>query len=176
MTEFLLEDDDDDREPQHKSRALPTAKSIGRELSLSEIKFCSMVAAGLDYKRAYRDLKNDPEHGPFVPSYKTLSGDPSIQGYINDLRVRAAKEALGKTSYEIQDAMQEASLAFALAVKRGDAKAMVQATMLKSKIMGLLTEDRRNDRGALKDLDDPTLEAHIDNLLQESQALNGKLQ
>lgn len=170
----IIEDDDED--DSRSLTKLPSAKTAGRELTLAEIKFSALAAAGMDYKSAYKKLKDDPEIGEFMPSYSKLVADPAVQGYINELRVRAAREALGKTTYDIREAMAEASLAFAIASKRGDAKAMVQATMLKSKIMGLLTEDRKNERSALQDLTQEQLDAYLADLQREEAELNSRMQ
>lgn len=87
-----------------------------------------------------------------------LAAEGKVQARLAALRA----PVVAKVRYEIEQAMAECDEAIALAKKNDSASAMVAAVQLKSKLNGLLVEDRRNQRRPFEELTDAQLDGFIE--------------
>lgn len=93
-----------------------------------------------------------------------LAADGKVKARVSELR----GPIVAKVRYEIENAMAECDEAIALAKEKGNPGAMVAAVQLKSKLNGLLVEDRANKRRPYEDMEDAQLDRAIQDKAQEA--------
>jgi hypothetical protein len=122
-------------------------------------KFAQAVASGMAQAAAYRAAfncrkstdKTIHEHA------SRLAADGKVRARIAELRA----PVVAKVRYELEQAMRECDEAIALAKKTESASAMVAAVTLKSKLNGLMVEDRKNQRRPFEELTEDQLDQAI---------------
>lgn len=137
-----------------------------KPLTENQLAFVKLVAKGVNQTEAYRQA---------YPNCKAKSEVVSIKACQLAKTTRVV-EALAKArdrveqgiSYGLVDALREAEEARAMAETQKQSSAMTAAITLKSKLLGLMAEDRKNDRTPLSDISDDQLQQHIDAAAREA--------
>jgi hypothetical protein len=131
--------------------------------TMAMIKFAELVAAGMDktnaYRQAYPNAKGKPE-GQNVKAC-LLAKHHLVSPLIVELMVKAKDKAAAQIAYGLKEAMEEAHAAYAMAQTKGLPTAMSSAVFLKARLLGLLAEERKNNRTPLSELTDEQLMGQI---------------
>lgn len=134
-----------------------------KPLTPGQQRFAELVAAGVDQTNAYRQAFPGSKAKPETLWVKAcqLAKQPHVATAITDLVNKAREKAAALIAYDLQDAVREAHEAYELAKKQGRPTAMYGAVYLKAKLLGLLAEDRKNDRTPLSELTDDQLAQQV---------------
>lgn len=129
-------------------------------------KFAQQIAKGVAQADAYRAAFNPKRSKPETIHQEAsrLARNPHVAARIAALRA----PVVAKVRYEIENAMAECDEAIVLAKEKGNPGAMVAAVQLKSKLNGLLVEDRANKRRPYEDMEDAQLDRAIKDKAQEA--------
>ncbi len=107
-------------------------------LTPKQEKFCEAIVAGANQSAAYRiayDAENMAQKTVYVKAC-LLMGEDKIAERVNQLRAPVVEAVV----YGVKEAMLEADEARLIAKEDRDGSVMVQATNLKSRLGGLLTD------------------------------------
>lgn len=129
--------------------------------------FSRLVAKGHSQIDAYREAtgsKATPEAAAVTASRWAAKCRLRIEALGALRQDKSATEYV----YEYEDAMREIDEARQIAKAKEDAKAMVAASALKSKLAGLETEMRKNNRRPYEELSDVELDEKISQKLPEA--------
>ncbi|HXN15889.1 MAG TPA: hypothetical protein VN878_05900 [Usitatibacter sp.] len=108
-------------------------------------KFAQLVARGMHQSEAYRSATGSKANDTSV--YSTASKWASkVRTRIEELRGAVRNKATTRYVYEYEDAMREIDEAIAAARKDRDHGAVMRGMALKSKLSGLETDARVNER------------------------------
>jgi phage terminase small subunit len=136
-------------------------------LSDQQEKFAQALARGMSQAEAYREAYptsvNWKENSVHCNASK-LAGDAKIAQRVDEIRA----PVLRKVRYELEDAMREANEAIVLAKEVGNPAALVAAVTLRARLNGLMTEDRKNDRRPLNEMNDEELQRLIGEAAREA--------
>lgn len=143
--------------------------NINNKLTPKQQKFIEEVASGKSQSDAYRAAYNvgRMSAASIAKEASKLLANPHITPMLQQLRAQVTV----RLRYDTEEAMQQAQQAFVLAMQLGQPSAAVGAVTLKAKLMGLLTQDRKNDHTPLMDLTDDELDALIESLEAERKRL-----
>lgn len=126
-------------------------------------KFAQQIAKGVSQADAYRAaFKARGKDKTIHEAASRLAADGKVSARIAALRA----PVVAKVRYEIENAMAECDEAIELAKEKGNPAAMVAAVQLKSKLNGLLVEDRANKRRPYEDMEDAQLDRAIQDKAQ----------
>lgn len=140
--------------------------------------FARMIFAGTEYSKAFV-LSGLADQGDYANEVglrnaaAKWAAKPEVVALIDQLREKTKKVMEYQVGYDLKQALSEAQTAYNVGLARGDAKAMVQAVFLKCKVTGLLVEDRKNDRSPIDDLTGEELDAYLQKLRNEIEAIEG---
>jgi len=138
----------------------------GNHLTPKQEKFALLVAQGMTqadaYRGAYSAKKMKPESVQVEAS--KLMSSPMVSLRVENLRTQAAAAMTQEVSYEYSDAMREVDEGIEFARECKNAGALMQGLALKSKLSGLMVEDRQNNRSPVSGMDHQQVKAAIDAL------------
>lgn len=123
-------------------------------------RFAQLIAAGMNQSSAYRaayDAKRMKDEVVRVEAYR-LAAHPNITLRVNEIRAPVIEQV----RYTLKEAMDEAKTVLAEALALGQTGAAASAVALRSKLNGLLVEDRQNDRPPFSDYTDDELDRAAD--------------
>lgn len=146
---------------------MPATKRNEHGLTAKEDRFCLRYAShGVEY-RAYAEAFNVNAKRAISWTRKEawrLMQKPEIQQRVRQLHLQVEQDAV----YDHRQAMLEAHEAYVVAHEQGDARGMVAAAMLKSKLSGLIIEQHRDLGRGLGNMSDAEL-------LRERERVNDEL-
>lgn len=134
-------------------------------------KFCQLIAVGLNQSDAYRAAYNIKRAQAKTVHEKAsrLAAEGKVKARVDEIR----KPIIEEVRYDLRKAMDEAEKAMLLGLMLGQSSAVVAAVQLRSKLNGLLVEERRNERTPLQDLTDEQLGSFRDRIAGETAAIVG---
>lgn len=134
-----------------------------KPLTIRQQRFAELLAAGCDQTDAYRqafDPKTAKPNTVWVNAAR-MAKRPEVAAVVDEIATKARTMAGALIGYGLQDAVRQAQEAFDVAKKKQQASGMTQAVFLTSKLLGLLAEDRKNERTPLSELTDDQLASQI---------------
>lgn len=140
---------------------------MSEKLTPKQEKFAQGIASGMAQADAYRaafDCSKSKDK-TIHEAASRLANDGKVTARVTELRV----PIVAKVRYELEQAMEEANRALALAERLENPAAMARVVELKSRLSGLMVEDRKNQRRPLEELSDAQLEARIERLAGGAQ-------
>lgn len=153
------------KSPKGASSATTAAPMTGQ--MAKEEEFARLVALGYLQAEAYRQATGTSAKDETVHEQASRWAR-KLSARIEELRQAAKTQAKAEYVYEYEDAMREIDEARLIAKNKEDAKAMVAASALKSKLSGLETEPRKNNRRPYEELSDAELDEKIAQRLPEA--------
>lgn len=139
---------------------------MGAALTQKQEIFCLAIVSGMKPFDAYKKAYNAEKMGAASISVQAskLLADPKIT-----LRLEAIRKPVAeKVQYGLEQAMQEAQVAFEVSKVKEQGGAMVAAVQLRSKLNGLLVERKAITISIVQQMDDASLDAFIAAKAKES--------
>jgi hypothetical protein len=93
-----------------------------------------------------------------------------VRSRVEELR----RPVIEKVRYGLEEAMKEAEMGMKMALLTGQSSAVVSAVQLRSRLNGLLVEERRNERQPLQDLTDDQLKSYLSRLDDDAASIVGQ--
>lgn len=145
------------------------SSSKSDRLSPEEERFARLVALGMSQSEAYRQATGTKAKDEAVwVKGSQWAGKDAVRKRLEELRAAAKARSTEKYVYDYQDAMRECDEALEFARLAGDSKAITAAVALRSKLSGLETEARKNDRDPFDEMTPEERQARIEKLLPEA--------
>lgn len=132
---------------------------MGVALTQKQETFCLAIVSGMKPFDAYKKAYNAGKMGAASISVQAskLLADPKITLRLEALR----KPVVEKVQYGLEQAMQEAQVAFEVSKGKEQGGAMVAAVQLRSKLNGLLVERKEITISIIEKMSDADLTAFI---------------
>ena len=124
---------------------------VGNHLTGKQEKFALSVASGMTQADAYRAAYNAGNMKPVSVQVNAskLMADANIALRVETLRAQIGAKLAEEMSYDYFDAMKEAAMVMSFAKDNAQSGTMGQMVALRSKLSGLMVEDRKNDRSPI---------------------------
>ena len=148
-----------------------TVETVGEKLTPRQEKFATLTATGMGQSEAYRAAYNAKrmKASSVHELASRLAAHVKVKSRVAEIR----KPIVEQARYSLKEAMAEAEEARVQALMLGQTGPAVSAVTLRSRLNGLLVEDRPNARDAYTDMSDSELEsviAEADRVIKSAQS------
>ena len=153
-------------EKQTSTTPFETKKTGGQGTSLTskQEKFAQLVSQGKSQSDAYRgafDAGNCSDK-TIHEKASILMADGKISARVDELRAQIMSKVAEEVAYDYQDAMAEFEQVRVRALEMDKLEAANTSILNKSKLSGLMVEDRKNDRNPVSGMSHDRVKAALD--------------